>query len=205
MRFDYLIILLIAVMSVQACTPIGLASSAGAVGGIAAAREGGLQQTATDTRIQFEISDLWFKYSIEAFAKLNLTVEQGRVLVTGVVQNPDQRVEAIRLAWQPEGVKQVINEIRVADSEGIVGFATDTYITTSLRTKLIFDRDISSINYSIDTVQGTVYLMGIAQDRPELNKVIDHARNTSYVRQVVSYVKMLGEPVDDGITTTADF
>ncbi len=187
----------------------GFATSVGAVGGIAAAREGGLKQTAIDTRIAMEINDLWFKYSVEAFAKLNMTVEQGRVLVTGVVQNPDHRVEAIRLAWQPEGVVQVINEVRVEESDGLSGYARDTWISTNLRTKLIFDKDVASINYTIDTVQATVYLMGIAQDRAELAKVIDHARNTSYVQQVISYVKMLGDPVqnveDHAVTQTAEF
>ena len=187
--------LIVALCSLNACTALGLATGAGAVGGIAAAREGGLSQSTTDARIKLEINDLWLKYDFEAFRKLSTTVEQGRVLVTGVVQDPDQRVEAIRLAWQPKGVVQVINEVRVENSDGITGFARDTWIAGNLRTKLIFDRDVQSINYSIDAVQGTVYLMGIAQDQRELNKVVSHARNTNYVKQVVSYVKLAGEPV----------
>lgn len=200
----FLTMALSATLVLGGCGGLGIATSVGAVGGIAAAREGGLKQTAVDTRISLAISELWFKYDVDAFRKLNLTVEQGRVLVTGVVQNPDHRVEAIRLAWQPEGVVQVINEVRVADSDGISGFARDTWISSALRTKLIFDKDVQSINYTIDTVQGTVYLMGIAQDRVELNKVIALARDTSYVRQVVSYVKMAGEPIanaGDPVTT----
>jgi osmotically-inducible protein OsmY len=203
------LLLLIVVFGLQACTFAGLATSVGAVGGVAAAREGGLKQSAIDTRIAFDINDLWFKYSVDAFSKLNHTIEQGRVLVTGVVQNPDHRVEAIRLAWQPEGVVQVINEVRVAESDGFSGYARDKWITTNLRAKMIFDKDVSSINYTIDTVQATVYLMGIAQDQDELAKVIDHARNTNYVQQVISYVKMLGEPVenveDHAVTQSADF
>lgn len=199
MRFKSLFfigIVLVSMAGLSGCTGIGLATSAGAVGGIAAAREGGLTQSARDARIKLEINDLWLKYDFDAFRKLSSTVEQGRVLVTGVVQNPDQRVEAIRLAWQPKGVLQVINEVRVENSEGITGFARDRWITGNLRAKIIFDRDVQSINYSIDTVQGTVYLMGIAQDQAELNKVITHARNTGYVKQVVSYVKMAGSPVE---------
>lgn len=195
MRFILPVLILVTAMTLQACTPIGAATGAGAVVGIGAAREGGLKQSATDARIALEINDLWFKYSLEAFRKLNLTVEQGRVLVTGVVQNPDQRVEAVRLAWQPEGVVQVINEVQVAKSDGISGFARDTWISAQLRTRLTFDRDIQSINYTIDTVQGTVYLMGIAQDQAELNKVVEHARMISYVKQVVSYVKLAGAPI----------
>ena len=181
----------------SACSPLGVATSVGAAGGVAAASEGGIRQSVIDTRITLEINDLWFKYSVEAFGKLNLTVDQGRVLVTGIVQNPDQRVEAVRLAWQPDGVVQVINEVRVANSEGISGFARDTWISGSLRTKILFDKDIQSINYTIETVQGTVYLMGVAQDRAELNKVVGHARDTSYVRQIISYVKMKGEPIEN--------
>ena len=191
-----LFVLLISIAVLNACTAIGAATTAGAVGGIAAAREGGLKQSLTDTRISLEINDLWFKYDTGAFLKLNLTVEQGRALVTGVVQNPDHRVEAIRLAWQPEGVVQVINEVRVADSEGLTGYARDSWITGKLRTKLIFERDVQSINYTIDTVQGIVYLMGIAQNQVELNKVIGLARDTGYVKNVVSYVKLAGDPVD---------
>lgn len=205
LKRNYLLALVLSMpLLLGACGGLGVATSVGAVGGIAAAREGGLRQTAVDTRISLEISELWFKYDVDAFRKLNLTVEQGRALVTGVVQNPDHRVEAVRLAWQPDGVVQVINEVRVADSDGISGFARDTWISGALRTKLIFDKDVQSINYTIDTVQGTVYLMGIAQDRVELNKVIAHARDTSYVRQVVSYVKMAGEPIEnagDPVTT----
>lgn len=198
-KMNKLILVFLALGGLSACTVTGVATTAGAVGGIAAAREGGLKQTAIDTRIALEINDLWFKYDTNAFLKLNMTVEQGRVLVTGVVQNPDHRVEAIRLAWQPKGVVQVINEVRVADSEGFTGFARDSWITGKLRTKLIFDRDVQSINYTIDTVQSIVYLMGIAQNQAELNKVIALARDTGYVKNVVSYVKIAGAPIDAAI------
>ena len=182
-----------ALMILSSCSPIGAAAGAGAALGVGAAREGGLGTAASDLKIKAFISDKWFKYDLQTFAKLNLTVNQGRVLVTGIVQNPDDRVEAIRLAWQVDGVKQVINEIRVAQSEGLPGYVRDQWITTRLRTVITFDRDIQSINYSIDTVAGTIYLMGVAQNQAELNKVIETARTIPNVQQVVSYVKMAGE------------
>ena len=179
-----------ALLPMAACTPIGVATGAGATVGVAAVQEGGVGRAVDDARIQIAINDLWFKYDFDTFRKLDLTINQGRVLITGVVQDPEHRVEAVRLAWQPEGVKQVINEIRVADSEGIVGFAKDAIITTRLRTSLTFNKEVLSINYSIDTVQGTVYLMGFAQSREELNRVIEIARTTSGVNGVVSYVRI---------------
>lgn len=185
--------LVCASLGLQGCSPIGLAAGAGATVGIAAAKEGGLPGAITDASIQVTINDYWFRHDVEMFRLLDLTVTEGRVLVTGTVPDPDMRVDAIRLAWQAEGVRQVINEVRVAESEGVKGYVRDTWITSRLRTQLTFDRDIQSINYSIDTVGGTVYLMGIAQDEKERQRVLDHARNMSYVNSVVSYVRLRGE------------
>lgn len=179
----------------QGCAVLGVA--AGARTGVAAAQEGGVSRLVSDAQIQASINDLWFKYSVETFAKLDLTVNSGRVLITGVVQNPDHRVEAIRLAWQPKGVKQVINEIRIAESEGIKGYARDTWITSRLRAQLLYAKDVQSINYSIDTVQGTVYLMGVSQGQQELDRAVDIARQIPDVKQVVSYVK-IPKPLVDG-------
>ena len=88
----------VSLFALQACSPVGVLTTAAVTGGTAAASENGLRQTAIDTRIKLEINELWFDYDLDAFSKLSTTIEQGRVLVTGVVQNPDHRVEAIRLA-----------------------------------------------------------------------------------------------------------
>lgn len=189
-------IVLFSLLFLSACSPAGTALGLGAGVGVAAAKEGGLKASAHDLKIKALISDKWFKYDVGTFAKLNLTVNQGRVLVSGVVQDPDDRVEAIRLAWQVDGVQQVINEIRIADGEGFSGYIKDQWITTRLRTALTFDKDIQSVNYSIDTVQGIVYLMGVAQSQIELDKAIEVARSIPHVKQVISYVKLAGQPID---------
>lgn len=184
-------------LSTSACTTLGMATGAAAVTGISAAQEGGLRRAYTDAKIKVWINEAWFQYDVEAFQKLGTTINQGRVLITGVVQNPDHRVEAVRLAWQVKGVTQVINEIRVAESKGVTGFVKDKWITSRLRGSLMWNRGVQSINYSIDTVQGIVYLMGVAQNQEELNRVIEVARTISGVKQVVSYVKLAGEPLKE--------
>lgn len=191
-----LALLVFVALSLNACSLLGMATGTAAVVGVSAAQEGGLNRAYNDTKIKVQINEAWFQYDVEAFQKLSTTVNQGRVLITGVVQNPDHRVEAVRLAWQVNGVNQVINEVRVAESEGITGFAKDNWITAKLRTSLTFDRGVQSINYSIDTVQGVVYLMGVAINQKELNHVIETARTISGVKKVVSYVKLAGEPLE---------
>lgn len=185
-------LLIMACCSLSSCAL--LAVGAGVTAGTAAVQEGGVSRAASDLGIQTQINDLWFRHNFDMFSKLDLTIKQGRVLITGVVQDPQHRVEAVRLAWKPKGVVQVINEITVADSAGIVGYANDTWIITRLRSALLFDRTIQSVNYSIDTVQGTVYLMGYAQNQQELDKAIHIARNIPRVKRVASYVKLVGEP-----------
>lgn len=173
-----------------------LGVAAGAVAGASAAQEGGISRAVGDAKIQTEINDLWFRSNVDMFRKLDLTVTQGRVLITGVVQDPEHRVEAVRLAWKPKGVSQVINEIAIAESGGIVGAAKDTWIITRLRAAITIDEHITSLNYSIDAVQGTIYLMGVAQNQEELNRVIAHGQTIDGVQRVVSYVKLSGGKPD---------
>lgn len=197
-------ILVCAGLALQGCTVTGTLAGAAATTGVAAAQEGGISRAWSDAKIQAKINELWLRQeTTDIFRKLDLTVNQGRVLITGIVQDPQHRVDAVRLAWKPEGVKQVINEIRVSESKGLTGFARDTWAATRLRTAITIDRDVQSINYNIDIVQGVVYLMGIAQTRAELNRVIETARTIPDVKQVVSYVKLAGE-VDQTFTPSSD-
>lgn len=196
-------------VALAGCFP--LAVGAGATVGVAAAQEGGVRGAATDTAIRLQITDLWLKHSLDMYARLALTVKEGRVLLTGSVPTADMRVDAVRLAWQADGVRQVINEIQVEGSAGIAAYVTDSWITSSLKTQMTLDKYIQSINYSVETVNGTVYLMGVAQDQKELNRVMDYARNTKYVKNVISYVRLRGEtpagvlsPVTGNVSTTSE-
>jgi osmotically-inducible protein OsmY len=176
------------------CSPIGAAAGAGAVGATAAQSEKGFRRSVADTEIRIAINDLWFKADEEMFRKVNLQVQEGRVLLTGNVRLPEQRVEAVRLAWQAPGVREVINEIEVSDTSGLSDLARDTWISTQLKTDLLFDQDVSSIDYSIETVNQVIYLMGVARSQAELDRVIGHAKDISYVRRVVNYVLLKDDP-----------
>jgi osmotically-inducible protein OsmY len=172
------------------CSPVGIAAGAGASLGVAASQEGGVRSAIIDEAIQLKIADMYIKKDFKMFRKVSVTVKEGRVLLTGSVPNPDMRVEAVRLAWQAGGVRQVLNEISVDGGNGITGAVTDTWITSKIKTHLMFDKYVQSINYNVDTVAGNVYVMGVAQNQQELNRVMDYARNQRNVRNVISYVRM---------------
>lgn len=204
MKRTLLLSLLSSTLLISGCGAVGIATGVGAVAGMTAAKEGGLKSGVNDAVIKTQINDLWFKKDVDMFRKLDLNIDQGRVLITGVVQNPEDRVEAVRLAWQPKGVKQVINEIRVGNSSSFKTFAEDEWISAQLRTRMIGNKDIQSINYSTEVVQGSVYLMGVAQNQAELDRVIRVAQKIKGVKEVISYVKLIGEPITSaGASTSA--
>jgi len=189
--FPFLALLFAALgMSVGGCTPVGVAVGAGAGAGVAAAQERGFKGAMNDTEIRLQINDLWFQESVSLYSKINLQVQEGRVLLTGNVPDPETRLNAVRLAWQAHGVREVINEIEVKDKSSLTDSAQDVWIATQLKTKLLVDSEVSSINYSIETVNQVIYLMGVAQSQAELDRVIGHAKDISYVRRVVNYVRV---------------
>jgi osmotically-inducible protein OsmY len=180
--------------ALSACSATGVAVGAGAGAAVAASQERGLTGTMKDTRIRAAINILWLKQDSDMYSGLGLAVHEGRVLATGVVRSEEERAVAVRLAWQATGVKEVINEIAVVPSGRTKDYARDTWITAQLKTKFLFDKAVTAINYSVNTVNYTVYLFGIAQDKVELERVINHARNVKFVRRVVNHVLLKSDP-----------
>ncbi len=175
-------------LATTACAPVLIGAGAGV--GVAAAQERGFSTAMSDTRIRAEINHLWIQESEELYSRVQLQVQEGRVLLSGAMPDPQTRVDAVRLAWQVPGVKEVINEIEVDDETTLTDQTRDVWISTRLKTRLLGDSEVASINYSIEVVNQSIFLIGIAQDQTELDRVISHAKNLSYVRRVVSYVRL---------------
>jgi osmotically-inducible protein OsmY len=178
-----------------------MAVGAGATAGVMASQEKGIGTGLDDARIRVEINGLWFRHDMKVFRHVGLQVQEGRVLLTGNVPTPDDRVTAVRLAWQADGVKEVINEINVKKNSGLLDAARDEWIDVRLKTALLLDRDVDAVNYSIQTVNGTVYLMGIARNADELKRVKAHAADLSYVRRIISYVHTRRRDVQHATST----
>ena len=180
---------IVAVLSLPLAGCIGIATGAGAIVGTMAMEERGLDGAISDTVIQGKIAAAYLEHDV-GLSVLGIEVHRGEVLLTGTVPKVADRVEAVRYAWQVDGVKTVLNEIQIADSSDVVNVARDTWVSAQLRLRLTFDGSIQAINYAIDTVNGIVYLMGVAQNDAELSRVQDHARQLAYVRRIVSHVRV---------------
>jgi osmotically-inducible protein OsmY len=181
-------------LSSAACTPVGVAVGAGATGAVSASQERGIEGGASDTSIRTAINYLWLDYSGDMYHQLNLQIWEGRVLLTGVLSNETYRAEAVARAWRAKGVKEVIDET-VVDKSGSTGsFARDQWITAQLKSKLLFEKNVFSVNFSFETVRGVIYMLGVAQDQQELEIVLNYARNIEYVQRVVNHVLLKSDP-----------
>lgn len=181
----------LSLLALSACTPVGLAIGAGATIGTAATDERGISGSMQDLSINTQIQKSWLDHDFNLFRRLNLSVREGRVLITGFVATPEQRLEAVRRAWKVSGVREVINEIELDPNDtAFDDTAHDTQIAAELKSKLTFDSNVYAVNYSIDVVRGTVYLIGVAQNQAELDRVILTARHIAYVRKIKQFVRI---------------
>ncbi len=188
------LVLLMAAGSLGGCV-VAAVGAAGVSGGYALTQERSLTDSAHDAGIHAAMNQSWYQFNVKLSEDLDNTVYEGRVLVTGTVPSEEWHQEAIKRAWQTDGVKEVYDQIKVSPGEGFMADMRDTGITSKLKADLVADGDVKSINYTVTTVQGVVYVIGSARSQAELDRVIDYARNIANVKNVVSYVRIRsGEP-----------
>ena len=177
------------------CSAWDMALGGGATAANAASEERGFGQAVNDNGIMLGITSAMLNTDSGMLLQVDVEVHEGRVLLTGRVDKPETRMTAVRLAWQQPNVVEVINEIKVGESEDLGEYVHDVWLAQTLRNALLIDSHVLSINYNVDCVVGTIYLMGVAQDQAELQRVIDHARDIPYVHAVVSFVRLKNDPI----------
>ena len=170
------------------CAPAVIGVGTAAVA--ASSTEKGLSTSVADGLIFTKIQDNFLKTDASLPAVVDVTVNDGAVLLTGKVKTPEEKVLATKLTWEIRGVREVVNEIQVIDKSSIKDIAKDLAASAQLRGKLIADNSVSSLNFSIDVVNGTVYLSGVAADAEEMNRVVSHARELRFAQQVVNYITL---------------
>ena len=187
--------LLVACGALTGCSPIGTAIGAAAFTADLATQERGLYQGLDDHRMWIAINARFVAADIDMAQKVRLQVQEGRVLLSGVVQEQEQRLAAVKASWEEPGVREVINHIEVEPARDLGQVAQDEYLARRVWAKLFVDRGVRANNYSVECIDGIVYLIGVGQDRTEVQRVIDHARDVAYVRDVKNYVRVKTDPL----------
>ena len=148
-----------------------------------------LRESWDDTTIKLAIKESYFDYDATLFTKIDVEVELGKVLLTGVVPFGDMRLEAVRLAWKQNGVIEVINEISIDTGYGLDDIARDKVISTQLFTKIITDKKIKKFKYDFEVQKQIIYLFGVSNNQQEIDRVIEHAKSIKGVLDIINYIQ----------------
>ena len=122
---------------------------------------------------------------------LNVKVLDGRIFITGKVDNPEEKLLITKAAWETKGVRSVKNDIRIKEEFNFKQSAKDLLITSQLRTALIFNKEIKATNYQIDTYKKKIYIYGIALTKKERKKVINEAKEILDVEDVIASILLV--------------
>ena len=119
-------------------------------------------------------------------------VREGIVVLTGNVPSQKDRIEAERIAWSAQRVDQVGNEILVKDRQSHSRNVKDSFLERSIHTRLTADKYVKARNINVETNNGNVYLLGVARNQAELERIAQIASETKGAREVISYVTVAG-------------
>ena len=181
-----LIFILFVSIFLQSCTPI--VGTVGMVSLGAATKEKGFGTSLNDNIIKTKISNLIYKFNKELIADTKVFVNSGSVLFTGKVKKPNDKIELTKIAWTVRDVREVNNEIQITDTSSIKNIARDIASLGEIRARIISDKSINSINFSIDVVNDKAYLSGIAENEIEMKLVKNHALSAKFVKEVFNYI-----------------
>ena len=157
----------------------------------AAAESRSLGAVIDDAGIYTEINHYYLQTDInDLLPHVNVVVREGRVLLTGVVQNPKTPQKAVELAWRASGVKEVINELKVDKNGYGWSRAKDEWIEKQVEAKLALTKGVNILNYSVEVVLGKVYLLGVVASEQELKNALAVSRRVKGVKEVISHLRM---------------
>ena len=125
------------------------------------------------------------------FLSIKTQVLDGRIFITGKVDDPEEKLKITKLAWEIEGARSVKNDIKIKEEFKFKQSAKDVLITSQLRTAIIFNKKIKSANYSIDTYKKKIYIYGIAETQDEQELVIKEAKQILDVEDVISSILLV--------------
>ena len=117
----------------------------------------------------------------------------GRIFLTGKVENPEEKLKLTKLAWETKGVRSVRNDIKIKEDFNFQQSAKDILITSQLRTALIFNRNVKATNYQIDTYKKKIYVYGIALTSEEKEEVINEAKEILDVENVIASIILVDD------------
>ncbi len=146
-----------------------------------------------DTIMQKNLSARLALTDKKYFLSVQSEVIDGRIFLTGKVDEPEEKIKITKMAWETKGVRSVKNAIVIKEETNFKSTAKDILITSQLRSALIFNKKTKSRNYTLETINKNIYIFGIAMDRDEKQEVINEANKIYDVEEVYPSIYLANE------------
>ena len=127
------------------------------------------------------------------FLSIQVEVLDGRIFLTGKVEDPEEKIKITKLAWETKGVRSVKNAIEIKGDSNFKNTAKDVFITSQLRAAMILNKIIKSNNYTLETINQKIYIFGIAMDNGEKREVVNEANKIFDVKDVIPTIYLVSE------------
>ena len=127
------------------------------------------------------------------FISIQSEVIDGRIFLSGKVDSPEEKIKITKMAWETKGTRSVKNAITIRGQSNFKGTAKDIFITSQLRSALIFNKKTKARNYTLETINKNIYIFGIARDEEEKKEVINEANKIFDVQDIIPSIYLVSE------------
>ena len=171
-----------------ACTPANILGTGAGSAMVIAEGDRSMGTVIDDATIKVNIAAKFISSEDNLFVDVSTTVLNGRVLMTGLVDNQEVRIDAVRRVWEVEGVQEVINEIQIGNRASLKEYANDVWINTQAKAVAAKAVGLRVVSYNFETIQGKVYIAGITSRPEQLEDLINAVKTIKGVKEIVNYV-----------------
>ena len=178
---------MVIILSLNACSS---AVSVGAFIGNAGTSSKGLKKSFSDTYVKTKILAKISLLDIKNIANISVNVSRGTILYTGYVLSAEKRLLIIQKTWEVEGVKKIINELKIDDDVSLSQRTNDFILRSKISTRLLFKSGINSNNFSVDVVDGEVYVIGLADNINEKTEVERFLSSMTDIKKLITIIEI---------------
>ena len=170
------------------CSPSGILATGGGTTMVIAEGDRSFGSVIDDATIKVQIARKFLSSEENLFLNIDTSIIEGRVLLTGIVNKQETRIDAVRRVWEVVGVQEVINEIEVGDKTTFKEFSQDLWINTQVKGIAAKKLGLRSLSYNFETIKGKVYVAGITSRKEQLDLLIKSIGNVKGIKEIVNYV-----------------
>ena len=179
---------LLVLFFINACTPASILGTGAGSAMVIAEGDRSMGTVIDDATIKVNVAAKFISSEDNLFVDVSTTVLNGRVLLTGLVDSQEIRIDAVRRVWEVEGVQEVINEIQIGNRASLKEYANDVWINTQAKGLAAKAVGLRVVGYNFETIQGKVYIAGITSRPEQLEDLINAVKTIKGVKEIVNYV-----------------